>query len=181
MSSESIAAFRKNASADLRRLAEEHMQHDLRQSDRDTLERAAKKISTHTAIGSLVGLGLGVFLAFRIRATRTAIFQAFRAVEKPTAVQFASGRTEAIPDMTPYLQPSRLSDVATYFFFSVGGLFIGGETGFLTGSASGARAIANDPESKGRIEKAFRKYKVDVLKKEIEQLESDENYGGVFS
>jgi len=99
------------------------------------------------------------------------MFQAFRAQQKPTAVQFADGRTEAIPDLTPLLQPTTLGDIATYTFFSAGGLFIGGETGFVTGSASASRSIRSDPESKKRIEKAFRSYRVDVLKKEIEQLQ----------
>jgi len=171
MSSESLAVFRKNASADLRKLAEKHMQHDLQQSDRDTLESAAKKVSTHAAIGSAIGISLGLFLAIRLRTARKAMFQAFRAQQKPTAVQFADGRTEAIPDLTPLLQPTTLGDIATYTFFSAGGLFIGGETGFVTGSASASRSIRSDPESKKRIEKAFRSYRVDVLKKEIEQLQ----------
>jgi len=176
MSSQSLAAFRKSGSDDLRRLAEEHFQHDLRQSDRDILDAAANKVSRHAAIGSLVGLGLGIFLAFRIRKTRNAIFTAFRTMEKPTAVQFADGRVEPIPDITPYLQPTRLGDVATYFFFSVGGLFLGGETGFLTGSASASRTISKDPEARARIEKAFRKFRADVLKKEIQQLEGDSSF-----
>ncbi|OCL14286.1 hypothetical protein AOQ84DRAFT_428988 [Glonium stellatum] len=171
MSSQSLAALRKSSSEDLRRLAEEHLQHDLQQSDRDALEAAAKKVSRHATIGSLVGLGLGIFLAYRIRNTRNAIFNAFRAMEKPTAVQFADGRIESIPDITPHLQPTRLGDAAAYFFFSIGGLFLGGETGFLTGSASATRTITKDPESRARIEKAFRKFKVDVLKREIQQLE----------
>ena len=112
MSSQSLAALRKSASEDLRRLADEHLQHEydkhfpviflnffantilsLRQSDRDTLEAAARKVSRHTTVGSFVGLGLGVFLAYKIRTTRNVIFNAFRAMEKPTAVQFAGGRT----------------------------------------------------------------------------------------
>ena len=112
MSSQSLAALRKSASEDLRRLADEHLQHEydkhfpviflnlfadtilsLRQSDRDTLEAAARKVSRHAIIGSLVGLGLGVFLAYKIHTTRNAIFNAFRAMEKPTAVQFVDGRT----------------------------------------------------------------------------------------
>lgn len=171
MSSQSLAALRKSASGDLQRLADEHLQHDLRQSDRDTLEAAARKVSRHAIIGSLVGLGVGVFLAYKIHTTRNAIFNAFRAMEKPTAVQFVDGRTEPIPDITLHLQPTRLGDAATYFFFSIGGLFLGGETGFLTGSASAKRTIIKDPETRARIEKAFQKFKADVLKKELQQLE----------
>lgn len=90
---ESLAAFRDQRSADLRKLAEEHLQHDLSQSDRDTLRSAGSRISMHSKIGSLVGLGLGVYCAIRLRTMRVAYFKAFRAMEKPVEVKFADGRT----------------------------------------------------------------------------------------
>lgn len=80
---------------------------------------------------------------------------------------------EAIPDLGPLLQPTRLGDLATYTFFSVAGVFLGGEVGVLTGAAAGRRTITRDPEMKARVEKAFRLFKADVLKKEIQVLESD--------
>ena len=48
-------------------------------------------------IGSALGLGLGFYLAFRLRTNRMKIFEAFKAVEKPTHVQFANGRTGIKP------------------------------------------------------------------------------------
>ncbi|MCJ1417300.1 hypothetical protein MMC32_003642 [Xylographa parallela] len=177
MSAESIAAFRKSKSDELSKLAEEHMQHDLRQSDRDALRNAASKFSTHATIGSLVGLGLGIFLAYRVRSARTTMFNAFRAREKPVKVQFADGRTEPIPDITALLQPSTLGDVAAYLFFSAGGLFLGGETGLLTGTYSATRSISRDPESRARIETAFKKFRADVLRKEAARLDGG---GSVF-
>lgn len=93
MSFESFAISRKNASKELAQLAEDHMKHDLQQSDRDALNSAAHKFGTFTTVGSLVGLGLGVALAFRVRRVRGEYFKAFRAMEKPTHVQFADGRT----------------------------------------------------------------------------------------
>ena len=92
MSTESLAALRKSTRDELSKLAEEHMQHDLRQNDRDRLRSAVSKLSTHATVGSLLGLGLGVFLAYRLRTARTSMFNAFRAREKPTMVQFADGR-----------------------------------------------------------------------------------------
>ena len=92
MSLDSLAITRKNASEDIRKLAEEHFKHDLRVSDRDTLRSAASKVGTQATIGSMVGLGLGLFLAFRIRRSRTMMFNAFRTAEKPTHVIFADGR-----------------------------------------------------------------------------------------
>lgn len=92
MSAESFAVLRKNAGEDISKLAEEHFKHDLRDSDRDTLTSAGKKMGRHATVGSIIGLGLGVFLAFRLRRNRTQMFNAFRAAEKPTHVRFADGR-----------------------------------------------------------------------------------------
>ena len=92
MSFDSFALSRKNPSHELAQLAEEHMKHDLQQSDRDALNDASKKFRTFTAIGSLVGLGLGALLAVRVRRARMDYFKAFRAIEKPTHVKFADGR-----------------------------------------------------------------------------------------
>lgn len=80
-------------SEDLAKLAEEHMKHDLEPSDREVLEKAAGKVSVPAAIGTIVGLGLGVYAAFRLRKARVGMFNAFRATEKPTHVVFAGGRT----------------------------------------------------------------------------------------
>ncbi|KAF2204746.1 hypothetical protein GQ43DRAFT_437630 [Delitschia confertaspora ATCC 74209] len=179
---ESLAALRNRHTEDLRRLAEEHFQHDLNQSDRDTLRAAAGKVSRHATIGSLVGLGLGAFLAFRLRNMRLAYFNAFRAMEKPVEVKFADGRMAPVPDITNMMQPSKWGDVATITFFSIAGLFLGGETGLMTGTASGARTISSDPQAKERIEKAFRNYRIDVMKKQIQELEGhDKDKSSTFS
>ena len=92
MSSDSLAILRKNAGEDIAKLAEEHFKHDLSASDRDTLQVSASKLGTHASIGSAVGLGLGLFLAFRVRSSRTKVFNAFRTAERPTHVKFANGR-----------------------------------------------------------------------------------------
>ena len=92
MPTDSVALLRKNAGGDISALADQHLQHDLQDSDRDALKSAAGKISTHVTVGSLLGLGLGVFLAVRLRRSRTQMFQALRAKEKPTHVRFADGR-----------------------------------------------------------------------------------------
>jgi hypothetical protein len=43
--------------------------------------------------------------------------------------------------------------------------------GFLTGTASASRTIAKDPDSRERIEKAFKNYQIDVMKQQIKTLE----------
>lgn len=86
------------------------------------------------------------------------MFKAFKAGEQPTAVRFASGKEEALPDLTSVMQPSRVGDVATYTLLGAGGLFLGGETGLMTGTFRARQQIGADRESRERIETAFRKY-----------------------
>ncbi|KAH8698604.1 hypothetical protein BGW36DRAFT_376456 [Talaromyces proteolyticus] len=172
--SESIAALRRQRRDELAKLADEHLQHDLQPADRDALKAAALTVSTWTVVGSAIGIGLGFYVAFRLRGVRKQVFEAFKAQEKPVSVLFADGRTESIPDITPLLKPSSLGDFATYFFASAGGLFLGGELGLLGGSARASRSITKDPETRKRIESAFRKYRADMLRREADNLDSGE-------
>lgn len=105
------------------------------------------------------------------------MFQAFKTAQRPTHVKFADGREEAIPDLTEFMRPSTLGDIATYTFFSMGGVFLGGELGLVTGSWSAKRSITQDPEMRKRIEKAFNAFRADVLRKQIEQLEGGKSQG----
>ena len=99
------------------------------------------------------------------------MYQAFRAREKPTHVRFADGREEAIPDITPLLKPTAVGDVATYALFAVGGVFVGGETGLLVGGQMAKRSVTAEPESRKRIEDAFRRFRAEVLRKQAQDLE----------
>lgn len=144
----------------------------LNDEDRTALKSAASKFSTSALIGSLAGLALGGFLAFRLRQNRMRMYQAFRTSEKPTHVKFADGREEAIPDITPLLAPSIMGDILTYTLFGAGGILLGGELGLVTGSWTAKRSISQNPESRQRIEAAFRSFRADVLRKEIQMLES---------
>ncbi|KAH8880609.1 hypothetical protein GQ53DRAFT_774062 [Thozetella sp. PMI_491] len=166
-----FAAFRGHPNEKLARIAEEHLQQDLEAGDREKLKQAARTVSTGATVGSLIGMGIGLALAWRVRANRLALFNAFKATEKPVEVVFAGGRKEAIPNLEPLLQPTAWGDVATYTFFGLSGLFLGGESGFLVGSSSATRSISKDPESRARIEAAFRKFRADVLREQIKALE----------
>jgi len=162
--------FRKGVGPDLAALAEEHMNHDLRQSDRDALKGAASTVSTYATLGSFLGIGLGMLLAYRIRGSRTAMFNAFKTSERPTAVKFSDGREQAI-DLTPLIKPTPLGDFATYMFLGSGGLFIGGEFGLLTGSARARQQINKDRESRERIQTAFRRFQADALRTQANLLD----------
>lgn len=149
-----------------------HRQCSLNQTDRDALQKAASTVSTHVTVGSLVGIGLGIFLAYRIRSNRAAMFKAFKASDQPTAVRFAGGREEPIPDLTPLLRPSTIGDVATYTFLGAGGVFFGGELGLLTGSFRARQKIGVDRDSRDRIQTAFRKFQADALRTQASLLDS---------
>ncbi|KAI0385558.1 hypothetical protein F5Y04DRAFT_276893 [Hypomontagnella monticulosa] len=169
----SFAAFRKSEQhTDLGQLAEEHMKHDLTQEDRDVLMKASTRVTTPAIIGTIAGLGLGLYAAFRLRRVRADMFKAFRAAEKPTHVVFSDGRKEAIPDIRPLMQPSRYGDIATYFFFGLGGTILGGELGFLLGTWSASRLVGKDAARRNRIEAAYRRFKADYLRQEADRLES---------
>ena len=88
-------------------------------------------------------------------------------------------QTEPIPDLTRLMQPSTLGDVAAYTFFSAGGLFFGGELGLLTGTYSASSTISRDPESKQRIETAFRKFRAEVLRNQASALEKGQGSLGM--
>jgi hypothetical protein len=84
---------------------------------------------------------------------------------------------EPIPDISAQVSgPSRWGDAATYFFFSISGLFLGGELGLLSG-----RTITKDPAARERIEKAFKNYRIDVLKREISALQGKSRFEEFFS
>ena len=87
------------------------------------------------------------------------------------------GELEALPDLSNILRPSPVGDFAAYVFFSAGGLFIGGELGLLAGSWSARRAVTSDAERKARIERAVRRYRADVLRREVQKLESGDKEG----
>lgn len=70
-----------------------------------------------------------------------------------------------------------MGDFAAYVFFSAGGLFIGGELGLLAGSWSAKRAVTSDKERQARIERAVRRYRADVLRREVQKLESGDKGG----
>ena len=84
----------------------------------------------------------------------------------------AHAPTESIPDVSPLLKPNKWADFATVFFFGLGGVFLGGETGFLSGTWSATRLITADVQRRNRIEEAYRRFRVDYLKGEIKNLEA---------
>lgn len=87
-----LAAFRPAPQYDdLARLAEQHFNRDLAPEDKEVLRQASRKIPRHAMLGSVIGLGLGVYAAVRLRRIRAEMFAAFRGAQKPVRVVFADG------------------------------------------------------------------------------------------
>lgn len=80
---------------------------------------------------------------------------------------------EPLPDLELLLRPTALGDIATYTLFSIAGIFLGGEAGVFTGVRAAKRTITEDPEIKARVAKAYRGFRTDVLRKEIELLQHE--------
>jgi hypothetical protein len=74
--------------------------------------------------------------------------------------------------VTPLVTPSTAGDIAAYVLFAAGGLFLGGEAGALSGASAARRTIDRDVTARQRIEDAFRRFRADVLRREIAQLEA---------
>ena len=81
---------------------------------------------------------------------------------------------EPIPDVTDKMAPTKAGDIAAYSLLGLGSLFLGGELGFVSGTASAARSISKDPEARARIETAFRRFRADALRKEADRLDGGE-------
>ena len=47
----------------------------------------------------------------------------------------------------------------------------------MAGAWSARRAVTSDAESKARIERAVRRYRADVLRREVQKLESGDKEG----
>ena len=84
-----------------------------------------------------------------------------------------------MPDLTGAMKPSTAGDIATYMLLGGGGIFLGGETGLLTGTFRARQQIASDRDGRDRIQKAFRSFQADALRKQAQMLES-EGKGSIF-
>ena len=152
----------------------------LNDSDRETLKAASQRVTTYTAVGTAVGVGLGVFLAFRLRQNRLNFFKNIRAREKPTEIVFEGGRREPLPNLVELARPTRMGDAAAFTFLGLGGLFLGGEMGAVTGAWGASRVLRNSSEEQQkRIEQAFRRLRADILRKEAEWVEGSRGNEGL--
>ena len=77
------------------------------------------------------------------------------------------------------MHPTTTGNFVAYTFCSIAGLFLGGETGLLSGVRAAKRTISEDPEARARIEKAFKGFRADLLRKEIEMLEAGKDVYGI--
>lgn len=212
-------------------LAQSHFAHDLQQSDRDALTKAAGKAQTHVLVGGLVGSALGLGLAWRGRIGIHRAFQAIKQAPKPAEVIMESGehgsypftrlarwnKKKRKPNWYPWhdqfgspkmrskdnsLNPARSplsfplsfsppsgyvhsihslnsltalsSPHPDFVFCSTGQLLFGTNIALLTG-ASSARSIITKEADVDRLKAAYRGFRIDLLKKELDSLERGED------
>lgn len=72
------------------------------------------------------------------------------------------------------MKPSTLGDVATYCLLGGGGIFLGGETGLLTGTFRARQQIGSDRDGRDRIQRAFRRFQADALRRQATLLEQED-------
>lgn len=89
--------------ADIKKLCEDHWRTGYSEDDRKVLTETHSMLRTTAVTTSFLGLVLGLYGAHRLRARRTAMFQAFRAYERPSHVVFPSGKTGTRYSCTLYL------------------------------------------------------------------------------
>ena len=69
----------------------------------------------------------------------------------------------------------------SYALYGFGGGYVGLVIGEKTGSSSASKTLAQDPESKKRIARAFREYKATELQKEKEEWDAGKRFiNGLF-
>lgn len=90
-----FALFRPHPNDELARIGEAHLKQDLSPDDRARLRTAASRVTNYTTVGSLLGLGLGAAMAYRIHTNRVALYNAFKMVNRPVEVIFPNGRRGA--------------------------------------------------------------------------------------
>lgn len=95
-----FALFRSHPNDELARIGEAHLKQDLSADDRARLKTAASRVTNYTTVGSLLGLGLGAAMAYRIHTNRVALYNAFKMVNRPVEVIFPNGRRGTCPSVS---------------------------------------------------------------------------------
>ncbi|KAL8791608.1 MAG: hypothetical protein Q9195_005813 [Heterodermia aff. obscurata] len=162
-------------SQDLKLLTEQRYQRDLSDSDREVLENAARKLRTYVTAGKILGLGLGLFSAFRIRRSKMQKYTAFHTQEKPLHVVFADGRIEAASGLSTVSKPSKFGHVATYTLLGLCGCAIGRDAGGFLGHMSNRKSLNQDPNLKVRVEELHQQLRAEILRKEADALDKKQD------
>lgn len=80
---------------------------------------------------------------------------------------------ENLPDLKPPRSPNIFRLWGTYLLFGYAGISIGDIAGMVIGARSAFTTIRQDPEVNLRIGAGFRKYQVEILRKEVDRLEGE--------
>ncbi|KAL8846025.1 MAG: hypothetical protein Q9221_008856 [Calogaya cf. arnoldii] len=142
--------------------------HSLSDLDRAKVRSAGKTVMNYTQIAALIGLVVGWAFARRSHKSALKVANAFKPAEQPIAVVFQDGRAEAISITSDTLKPSRLGNIARQIFYMGGMSILGAACGCYLG---GLKFRREDKQREARIVLALNRYRVDVFRKQADDLE----------
>ncbi|CED82311.1 hypothetical protein [Phaffia rhodozyma] len=168
-------------------LAESHYSKDLEPSDREALKKAAGKVRNHVFVGGLVGSAVGLALAWRGRVGIHRALVTLRQAPKPVEIIMESGEHVQVSKEVykrQFSEPGPLTTFLSTFIVSTFGLLVGTNVALLTGTSSAKKVVIQEANVE-RVKAAYRGFQIDILKKELEDLESGKpqqkfGWGGAF-
>ncbi|KAK6533619.1 hypothetical protein TWF694_002555 [Orbilia ellipsospora] len=139
--------------------------------DRQFLNDMDRKISGPVRTASLIGLSVGLFLAFRQRRGVMRAYRALRQEHRATTITFSNGAVQTLADVSMAPKPSRLGGLFTYTLLGFGGWLTGSTVGMWRARGVKERIMAEHPEVYKRIRKAERRSIVEDCRKLADTLE----------
>ncbi|KAI9671814.1 MAG: hypothetical protein M1831_003342 [Alyxoria varia] len=160
-------------------LARKHWQYDLEPADRDSLKSAMNTLKRSAFISGVIGLGLATALTFRFRQSRAGILRSFHsnlaASDKPARLIYESGREEAVhADLPRAVRPSSVGAAFSYGLAGFAGFTLFADLGGTIAMDFAKREVERDEGRKERIERAFRGWNADMLRKRADEMDKGE-------
>ncbi|KAL7410442.1 hypothetical protein BDY24DRAFT_417984 [Mrakia frigida] len=160
-------------------LVDHHVAADLTDGDRAALNKAAKQLATHAWVGGLIFSTIGFAAATRGRARVHQAFVAFKNAPKPVEMVMQDGKHIPVPAAGLNIkEPGPWSGIVSTLFLTTFGLLVGSQIGLLSGTLAARRTIKRDADE-SRLLAAYKNFRIDVLKKELEKLEGSKTADGV--
>ncbi|KAF3902788.1 hypothetical protein AA313_de0204903 [Arthrobotrys entomopaga] len=139
--------------------------------DRQFMAEMDRKISKPIRTGTLIGLSIGLLLAFRQRRAVTRAYKALRQEHHATTITFSNGVVQTLADVSMAPKPSLFGGLLTYMVLGFGGSIVGSSFGMWRATGVRERVMAEHPEVYKRIRKAERRSIVEDCKTLADTME----------